>query len=470
MYPSDITDSTQGAFDEIVPEETTSSHALEETSPQSTGPYQYSNQAPIKEISPEQVLQVANTFSDSIGQYATDQHEGSGYLSEKKGIELSQASGSKRPREDEGDDGVASGKGEIRLNPAEVPLAAYSMARTALGVPLGSESIAQLRNANTAVGKTKQLLSSGAGNIQRTEPTEEVEALQRTNGIRTLSAALSKSLNDPNSEFGKCWPREALGDITQNMNDDEASELLNHVLTSATALYGKSGNCAEHAAITATYSNPQSAERIHVITAEVPFGHVWAERRDADGVARSHDIIQDSWLKGPPVLRENARFANSAQPDEQHAVANDPRVHAAIEEMASRLGNSAEAKKVFSEGMDMSPDEISTERTGAFEPMSSMSDRFNANARARFAKQQESPRGKLLGDIQASGVGRQFGLPLASATHRENLDQIHTQLKTMNLVGNSSASSMSKERTKGLPSGPKGLPSGPRPKGSSSKS
>ena len=75
MGPSDITSSSPEASFGIDPEETTPSHTHEEASPQSTGPYQYSYESPVKEISPEHIIQVAKTFSDSIGDYATD-HQG----------------------------------------------------------------------------------------------------------------------------------------------------------------------------------------------------------------------------------------------------------------------------------------------------------------------------------------------------------------------------------------------------------
>ncbi|NIF51325.1 hypothetical protein [Burkholderia sp. Ax-1724] len=360
-------------------------------------------------------------------------------------------------------------------------MAAYAAARTLVGEALDPESTTQLRKANDAMDKARRALSAGAGNIARTGSPGNMDALRRTNATRALAKALSHSLCNPGEETAalvRCWPRQMLSEVLRDMSAEERSDLLNHVVAAATALYGKSGNCDEFAAVTASYSEVQTAKRTHVITADVPFDHVWAESRHDDGIARPHDPILDSWLDGPPVLRENARFANAAEADQQHTAANDPRVSAAIDEMAHRLGKSPEAKELFDKAMDMSAEDIERESTDNFEPMSSMNDRFISNARRNLGKQQQAARPELLGDIQAVGVGRQFDLPIASATNKGNVALIRDQLETLTRAGASFASSSQADGSRlasrpiglptgprmGLPSGPRmGLPSGPRP-------
>jgi hypothetical protein len=76
MSPSNVSSSSSPIpYFEIDPEKSAPLNAHEETSPQSTGPYQYSDGAPIKEISPHEVSQVADDFVHNVGEYATD-HQG----------------------------------------------------------------------------------------------------------------------------------------------------------------------------------------------------------------------------------------------------------------------------------------------------------------------------------------------------------------------------------------------------------
>jgi hypothetical protein len=73
MIPSGVTGSTSVDHSRINPEETPLTP--KESSSSGTGPYKYSNEYPIKEISSQEVAQVAQEFSSSISEYATD-HEG----------------------------------------------------------------------------------------------------------------------------------------------------------------------------------------------------------------------------------------------------------------------------------------------------------------------------------------------------------------------------------------------------------
>jgi hypothetical protein len=72
MGPNDISSPIRGTSFGIDPEETTYPLSPEEASLSSTGPYRYSNEPPIKEVSPDDMAGVAENFIGSIGEYSTD--------------------------------------------------------------------------------------------------------------------------------------------------------------------------------------------------------------------------------------------------------------------------------------------------------------------------------------------------------------------------------------------------------------
>lgn len=174
------------------------------------------------------------------------------------------------------------------VNPAELELAGYLLARDADGRRLDESAIARLRPARSAGTATCLQLEFGRGNVDA-----DIEHTHRESRSRTAAA---KGLIQH-------WDASNLALTRDPVVNHEAKR-------AAAAMAFQAGNCREHASVAALnygrFAIRDGRPADEVVDVVGGLKHNWAEVRPRSGSESA--VVIDPWAEGPPVMAEDSRF------------------------------------------------------------------------------------------------------------------------------------------------------------------
>jgi hypothetical protein len=299
-------------------------------------------------------------------------------------------------------------------------------------------TVSALCSGQRAIDRGVQSLHLGRGNVVADLVDSEDQSyfavqLQR-DGVEFLLGSMGRDspAGEDASEMRlqmarlrKCWPKDFTDRLQQLFPTEDAARLAkNYLARVLAARHFGAGNCGEHARVVADERARLIDRPTEIRIARSAFmDHAWAEARAQDGALRDDDVIMDGWMRTVAHLREDSHCGSVAndtrgQLNEEQArwLAGTVRyVQPQLDRMDSLRELTLPAAKVLRE--NCKDKDILADAEGSV-PINLRAD-FLDEARRRT---EAWPVQSLL--IEATGVARSLGKPIAAATHVEALGAI----------------------------------------------
>ncbi|MCG1018149.1 MULTISPECIES: hypothetical protein [Burkholderiaceae] len=349
-----------------------------------------------------------------------------------------------------------------RIADNELAVAAYIVGRNRInGTPAADEQVQKLRIGQTIIDKTRQRLAFGRGNIHEDYDSKGFDPYVRTQVSRTMANIMGSVLvdalihnkfpTDDKTHYLNCIPADFSSRLQTSLLTDENQYLANHIkqiCSLAVSRFVGAGNCGEHAQEAAAIGGKDAFilnSKINqtALLVEAPpekLDHAWSEIRTRpqprDGLAflpennvfspQNDDVIVDAWVNGPPVFREDSRYA-SAKPEEFKLSYIPPIVDQLAWEVEMAMNNSESIKLDFYTLYFQHQQQLPNPSQFYGEPPS-INDEYEDSY---VNKVDNSPRitghaplEELQLEVAAVQVNRAFGLPLSAAMKKENVTRI----------------------------------------------
>ena len=299
------------------------------------------------------------------------------------------------PRHDTEPAGSAPASRGTPLDADECRQAGYQLAAHLVEGPLAPRTARRLARAHSTVGRVRQALHHGRGNVR-----EDIEA------------------SDGLARVGVVMVRHGPAGVS----------------VAGLALHVAAGNCGEHAALSQAMHGPAmvAGERVHHVRSG-SLDHSWTESRMAPGDPDAGDpVILDAWGPDPAALKRHTVLADNAvtldeapplTPGEARAAWEGAQAEAAAlhPESASRSGTLLpEAIQLLAlqqaaqdEFLGQSPSDAQPEPGTMIDPafVRALEDQLDRCA--------ADPRGRLGLDVRAVHVAREaYGMSVAAATRQ----------------------------------------------------
>jgi len=177
------------------------------------------------------------------------------------------------------------------IAPSELDLSRYLTRRAFNKQIIESDDLERLLRANRTINETRNLLSLGRGNVHTD--------LARTDHTSFRHVKASRDL------------------FRQMKSDYQPDTLEKHqALRAATTMALRAGNCGEYAGLATLISacSLKPGETANQVGTPKSGDHDWSELWLNGTEPADSDIIIDAWAKGPPVLREDSKYARNPKP------------------------------------------------------------------------------------------------------------------------------------------------------------
>lgn len=175
--------------------------------------------------------------------------------------------------------------------PSELDLSRYLARRAFNKQIIETENLEPLLRANRTINETRKLLSLGRGNVHTDLARTDHQSFRHVKASRDLFK-LMKSDYKP----GTLEKHEAL--------------------RAATTMTLRAGNCGEYAGLATLISacSLKPGETANQVGTPKSSDHDWSELWLNGTEPADSDVIIDAWAKGPPVLREDSKYARRPKP------------------------------------------------------------------------------------------------------------------------------------------------------------
>lgn len=348
-----------------------------------------------------------------------------------------------------------------RIADNELELAAYIVGRNRInGTLVTDQQIKKLRIGQTIIDKTRQRLPFGRGNIREDYDRMSYEPYLRTQALRMMAdemedvlfeAMIYGATADDKIHYLNCLPHDFSFRLLNSLLPSEEQHLyeyISQICSLAVARFAMAGNCNEHAQEAQAIGAEDAMvfdEKINQIAllVEPPpdkLDHVWCEVRtrhrpkDKQTLLPEHnvylpaddDVVVDPWVDGPPVLREDSRYA-STKPEEFDVSYFPPIVNELAWEMVAAMANTPQISEKFAEFYLYNQAQLPHPFDFYREPPSISKEykfRYVNKIENSPKKTRMAPLERLQLEVAAVQVNRAFGLPLSAAMKKENVTRI----------------------------------------------
>jgi hypothetical protein len=177
------------------------------------------------------------------------------------------------------------------IAPSELDLFRYLTRRAFNKQIIETENLEPLLRANRTINETRERLSLGRGNVHTDLARTDHRSFRHVKASRDL--------------------------FTQMKSDYKPGTLEKHeALRAATTMALRAGNCGEYAGLATliSASSLEPGETARKVGTPKRGDHDWSELWMNGTEPADSDIIIDAWANGPPVLREDSKYARRPKP------------------------------------------------------------------------------------------------------------------------------------------------------------
>ncbi|MCF7695565.1 hypothetical protein IHE31_08735 [Mycetohabitans rhizoxinica] len=344
----------------------------------------------------------------------------------------------------------------------ELAVAAYIVGRNRInGTPAADEQVQKLRISQTIIDKTRQRLAAGRGNIHEDYESKGFDPYVRTKVSRAMAEIMGSVLigalihnnfpTDDKIHYLNYIPADFSFRLQTSLLPDENQHLADYIeqiCSLAVARFVGAGCCGEYA----QEATVIGAKDAFILNSEInqtallvgappeKLDHAWSEIRTRlqprDGFTflpennifspQNDDVIVDPWVNGPPVFREDSRYA-STKPEEFRLSYFPPIVDQLAREVEMTMNNSESIKLDFYALYFYYQQQLPNPSQFYGEPPSisdEYEDRYVNKVENSPRITGKAPLEKLQLEVAAVQVNRAFGLPLSAAMRKENVTRI----------------------------------------------
>jgi hypothetical protein len=276
-------------------------------------------------------------------------------------------------------------KGKRGLAPHERDMFGYLMRRAVVHRAVEGSELDRLVMADRAVVEARSIMNMGRGNVG-----DDIDKTDRRS----------------------TWHTEAARILMKKLLEDARWLSIEETAATAAAsiLALRAGNCSEHADMVTVLAGPKlkRGQTAHVVES-TERGHQWSELRVNGREPDPRDIVMDAWAEGPAVFRGDSEYARSVGPwmSSYHLdrrAAN--RVWKRMDELVDRI-QSDDMQASIQESLT-SLEEKNFSYNERWPLTSVMSEEFSAKTDERLNTLKSNEAGRMLLQITAAGVARQF--------------------------------------------------------------